>query len=405
MKNIKGALITGIIFLIICSSTGAVENEFVPYDLTINLRVNPVGTTLQPRFCWKLKGDKRNTVQTYYSLRVSESNDFKSLTWASGKTQSSQSVFVPYTGNPLESGKIYYWQVKVWDNYGNESIWSNEFAFWQTGLLDSADWQAKWIQGANLTDSINGPALYFRKQFDLSGKIKTATLYVTSHGMYEAFLNGQRIGNDWFTPGWTSYNKRLQYQVYDVTSMVKSGANAIGVTLASGWYRTEISDKKELWGKKLALLLQLEITLGNGEKRWIVTDKSWKSTDNGAIGNWMYTRIAGIQFNENYPGYKKFIIYPKPGGGLRNGVAKYDSNYGTIVSAWEKEGDKLTLNVTIPPNTSAEVCFDKTTEQQISENGKALSTLKTAKIIHDKNKLVVEIGSGKYSFEVDQENN
>ena len=102
--------------------------------------------------------------------------------------------------------------------------------------------------------------------------------------MYEAKLNGSRVGNYYLTPGWTSYNKRLQYQTYDVTSLLKQGENAIGVTLGSGWYRTPLAwdNNKNLYGNKVALLFQLEITYTDGSSETIISDESWKSSD-GAI--------------------------------------------------------------------------------------------------------------------------
>ena len=81
------------------------------------------------------------------------------------------------------------------------------------------------------------PSPLFRKEFTASKKISSATAYITAHGMYEAQINGQRIGDAYLTPGWTSYNKRLQYQIYDVTDLLNNGNNAIGVTLGNGWYR------------------------------------------------------------------------------------------------------------------------------------------------------------------------
>src|SRR5204863_4540697 len=114
--------------------------------------------------------------------------------------------------------------------------------------------------------------------------IQSATAYITAHGLYEATLNGSRVGNYYLTPGWTSYNKRLQYQTYDVTSLLKQGENAIGVTLGSGWYRTPLGDNhsKNIYGNKVALLIQLEITYTDGSIETIISDESWKSSD-GAI--------------------------------------------------------------------------------------------------------------------------
>jgi alpha-L-rhamnosidase len=152
---------------------------------------------------------------------------------------SDRSVHVPYAGAALQSGKKYTWEVRVWDNNGKPSAWS-EPAFFQTALLSTADWHAKWIEADFVEDSINRPAQYFRKQFSSTKKIASATAYITAHGMYEAQINGKRVGDAYLTPGWTSYNKRLQYQVYDVKDMLTSGSNAIGVVtrqwMVQGFY-------------------------------------------------------------------------------------------------------------------------------------------------------------------------
>ncbi len=255
------------------------------HDLTVNFKRNPMGTTQNPRFSWKLKSDLRNTVQESYSISVSTNPEFthENLVWETGKVNSSQSVLIPYTGKELKSGEKYFWRVEVWDNHGNKSGWSKELAWWQTGRLDKSEWKAKWIQGVDVVDSINGPALYFRKKFESRGKIVSATLYATSHGMYDPFMNGQRIGDSYFAPGWTSYSKRLQYQVYDVTELIKAGENVIGASVASGWFRTRISNHRELWGKKLSLYMQLEVKYENGKTEYICTDDSWKVTDKGPI--------------------------------------------------------------------------------------------------------------------------
>ena len=99
------------------------------------------------------------------------------------------------------------------------------------GLLQTGDWRAKWIRAGYEEDSIMRPSPMLRKQFSAGKKIKSAKAYITSHGLYEAFINGNRVGDSYLTPGWTSYNKRLQYQVYDVTSLVAQGNNVLGVQL------------------------------------------------------------------------------------------------------------------------------------------------------------------------------
>jgi len=238
---------------------------------------NPVGLDVKsPRFSWQLASDKRNTMQTAYELKLM---DGKKIEWNTGKINSDQSVFVDYAGAALQSNKKYSWQVRVWDNYGAVSPWS-EAATFQTALFNTAEWKAKWIEAGFDEDPVNRPAQYFRKQFSLNKKIASATAYITSHGMYEAQINGKRVGDAYLTPGWTSYNKRLQYQVYDVTTLLNNGVNAIGVSIGVGWYRGFLAwgDQKNIYGNKSGLLLQLMITYSDGSTATIVSDESWKSS-------------------------------------------------------------------------------------------------------------------------------
>ena len=249
--------------------------------LTENL-TNPIGIDVQqPRFSWQLVSDQRNVSQTGYEIIVSGT---KGSIWKSGKVMSDRSVHVPYAGTALQSGKKYTWEVRVWDNNGKPTPWS-EPAFFQTAFLKPSDpmaigWKAKWIEAGFIEDSINRPAQYFRKQFSSNKKISSATAYITAHGLYEAQINGKRVGDYYLTPGWTSYNKRLQYQVYDVTNLLANGNNAIGVMVGTGWYRGYLAwaGNKDIYGKKAGVLFQLDITYADGTTTTIVSDESWKSS-------------------------------------------------------------------------------------------------------------------------------
>ncbi len=253
--------------------------------LTENLQ-DPLGIDIsQPRFAWQLQSDKRNTLQTAYEIKLGEG---KKNTWSTGKVQSDASVYIPYNGPALKSGARYNWQVRVWDNKGRSSSWSQPATF-QMGILDKSGWKAKWIEAAFSEDSVNRPAQYFRKKFAVNKKIASASLFITAHGLYEAQLNGKRIGDYYLAPGWTSYNKRLQYQVYDVTDLLNKGSNALGVSVGNGWYRSYLAweNNKNIYGKTLGLFCQLQISYTDGTTEWVVTDNSWKSSTGGIV----YTEI------------------------------------------------------------------------------------------------------------------
>ncbi len=271
-------------------------------------RINPLGLDiLIPRFSWQMESDQRNLEQTGYEIRVGYKSG-KADQIGSWKVTSSQSVFVPYSGKALESGTVYYWQVRVWDNKGRLSGWS-EKAYWQMGLLHTSDWKGKWIESTSEADTVNGPALLFRKEFTSEKKIVSATVFITVHGMYEAYINGQKMGDAFLTPGWTSYNKRLQYQVYDVTKFLKNGKNVLAVNIGSGWYRTNLAwnNNRNIYGKKIGLLEQLEIRYADGSAETIITDDSWKTSDEGPI------RSSEIYNGEIYDARKEIYGWKVPG--------------------------------------------------------------------------------------------
>ncbi len=251
--------------------------------LTDNL-VEPSGIdNPHPRFSWQLVSPKRNTVQQAYEIRV-RSNSPSRITWTSGKVKSANSILVEYQGPAFSPASTYSWQVRVWDNHGQSSGWSDA-ARWQTGIGGPENWKAGWITAELQEDTVRRPGQLFRKQFPVSRKLRSAVAFITSHGMYEAYINGKRLGKGIFTPGWTSYNKRLQYQAYDVTDILKQGQNAIGVALASGWYRTVLGwqDNDNIYGKTLGLLMQVHLRYEDGSEEDILTDGSWKATDQGPV--------------------------------------------------------------------------------------------------------------------------
>ena len=263
--------------------------------LRVEYLTNPVGIDApRPRLSWRVVSVERNTMQAAYQLQVGRSATTLSrgsgLLWDSGRMSSDASVLVDYAGPPLESGTRYYWRVRVWTTSGRASDWSPP-AFWETSLLQSGDWTAQWVGPApSASDTAPAPAPLLRRAFRVTGPVRSARVYVTSLGLYELHLNGRRVGDQLFTPGWTSYRHRLQYQTYDVTALLHPGANAIGAMLGDGWYRGYLGffGQRNLYGRRLALRLQLDIRYQDGRTDRIVSDPEWKTTTGPVLASDIY---------------------------------------------------------------------------------------------------------------------
>ena len=263
--------------------------------LRVEYLTNPIGIdVVQPRLSWRLASTERNTMQAAYQLQVGTSESSltrgANLLWDSGKITSDASIFVDYAGPPTVSRTRYYWRVRVWDASGRASQWS-PVAFWETGLLQLPDWTAQWIgPPPNPSDSLPSPSPLLRRAFRIDDRVRSARLYVTSLGLYEVYLNGQRVGDQLFTPGWTSYRRRLQYQTYDVTPLLRPGANVVGAMLGDGWYRGHLGffGQRNLYGRRLALRAQLEIRYESGRTERIVSDTGWKITAGPVLASDIY---------------------------------------------------------------------------------------------------------------------
>ena len=253
--------------------------------LRVEYKENPVGIDArQPRLSWQIQSARRGTLQSAYQIQVAAGTaDLqlgRKLIWDSGTVKSAESIQRVYEGPRLRSAQRYFWRVRMWDDRGEVSAWSSP-AYFEMGLLQPSDWEASWIEPDVTEDkSAPQPSPLLRKTFQTKGAIKEARVYVTSHGLYEMSLHGQRVSDELFTPGWTSYNKRLQYQTYDVTNLLRRGQNAIGVTLGNGWYRGNIgfSGRRSFYGDRLALLMQLRIDYADGRHEIVGTDQNWKSS-------------------------------------------------------------------------------------------------------------------------------
>jgi len=277
-----------LVFVSACFNAGTASAQVKLQNVLIENRTNPVGLDIkQPRFSWQLVSDKKNVMQSAYEIKVTDEN--KKQVWTSGKVNSDQSVFVPYNGPALASGTKYNVVVKVWDN-GNKASNTSE-GWWQTAFFDKSDWKAKWIMSSLPEDTTFQVSPLFRKEFNSTKKVVSATAYITAQGLYEAHINGKRVGDSYLTPGWTSYNKRLQYQQYDVTPLLKSGANTIGIALGNGWYRGFIGfpqGQHDFYGKTIAALFQLNIKYSDGTTETVISDESWKCSTGSITSSEIY---------------------------------------------------------------------------------------------------------------------
>ena len=212
-----------------------------PAELRCEYRVNPLGIdVVQPRLSWVLEATDpkaHNLKQSAYHIVVTSGAN---TLWDTGKVVSDQSIQIVYRGKPLKSGMPVSWKVQVWDQAGQPSEWS-EAARWSMGLLRYQDWKAAWIGRDQKPDttSLNPPPLparMLRKEFDIGKQPKRATLYFSGLGLSEVYLNGNKVGDAVLSPGLTDYDKRVLYVTYDVTKLLNTGRNAMGVWLGNGRY-------------------------------------------------------------------------------------------------------------------------------------------------------------------------
>jgi len=158
-----------------------------------------------------------------------------------------------------------------------------------------------------LIDCEERPATMVRKEFGLNGKVKRATVSVTGLGLYELYMNGEKVGDHLLAPEWTQYTKRIQYQTYDVTDLLHEGGNAVGAQIAGGWWTGPLAIESPLENPQFCLFMRLDIEMEDGSTHTVVTDSSWQATTDGPI------RRSGIYFGENYDASKEMPGWNLPG--------------------------------------------------------------------------------------------
>ncbi|WP_338533657.1 glycoside hydrolase family 78 protein [Paenibacillus peoriae] len=267
-------------------------NNFSVADLRVNYRKNPVGIDdSRPRLSWRINAEARGFVQAAYQVQVANTPDFNSgIVWESEKVESDLNIHIEYGGPVLQSCTRYYFRVRVWDHQENVSAWS-ELGYWETAFLSFGEWRANWITAPLHREATEDEDVdYMRTNFTLPDNVVSARIYATSLGLYRLYVNGVPADDTLFTPGWTSYNKRLQYQTYDVTSLLTTGDNALGCIVGNGWYKGYLAweGNKEFFGKTRALLIQLHVTLSDGSERIIVSDRNWRVSSGPLLMSELY---------------------------------------------------------------------------------------------------------------------
>lgn len=297
-KTIKSISICCLLIMLV----GCIHMEipFTVERMQVEMKTCPEGIDVRkPRFSWLIFSDFKDVVQTEYRIQVASSLENlekgHDLLWDSGLVESQDNLFIPYDGKELKSCDVCYWRVKVNTNVANGG-WS-EPARWSMGLLDDTDWKAQWIGEDSIsneweTDRDNTvlAARYLRTVFGVRNRVERATLYICGLGLYEAYINGERVGGV-LSPTLSLYTESVYFNTYDVTSMLSQGENAIGVVLGNGRYFPMRNEEHPEHGTQFAmpyfglpcLIAQLEVKYENGLKYLVVTDDDWKVTSSGPV--------------------------------------------------------------------------------------------------------------------------
>ncbi len=275
-----------------------------PVQLLCEYQSNPLGIDMaSPRFSWQFHAGERNQFQSSYELIVSD--DLNAIhkeagnIWSTGDVASSQSIQIEYQGKPLRSFTRYYWRVKVFNQRHDASSWS-EINWFETAMMHADDWKAQWVNDGSTLPKIESYLKadrmpVFRKVFPVAKKILSARLYISGLGYYEAYLNGNKIGDHVLDPGFTTYSKEVLYSVYDIGSLVKKGNNIAGIMLGKGWYnplpfkifgRWNLSDYQE--SGRPCVKAEIHINYKDGSTAIIATDEFWQTAPGPVIRNNVY---------------------------------------------------------------------------------------------------------------------
>ena len=255
--------------------------------------VNPLGIdATSPRFTWQLADSRQGAKQKAYQVLVNTDSTALSKgignEWNSGQKNTSQTL-VSYQGKSLQAFTKYFWRVKVWDKDGQ--IVQSEIATFETGMMNIGNWQGAWISDSR--DANLKPAPYFRKSFQSNKKIVSARAYIAVAGLYELYINGEKISNHRLDPMYTRFDRRTLYVTHDVTKQLQTGKNAIGVLLGNGWYNHQSTAvwyfHEAPWRGRPTFCMDIRVKYADGTSEVIASGKDWKTSLSPIVFNSIYT--------------------------------------------------------------------------------------------------------------------
>jgi alpha-L-rhamnosidase len=324
MKNKTAAILFGII----CFAANLFAG-LTPVDLRCDYSANLLGVdSTVPRLFWKLESKATGARQTAYQIVAATSarnlSAASSDLWDSGKIDSDESLQIPYAGKKPESFQQVFWKVRVWDENGKVSAWSQPAA-WTTGVLNSNDWHAQWIGAADT----NIPSLLLRKEFSVKPNLKRALVNICGLGQYGLTLNGKKVSDDFLSPGWTKYDQTCLYDTFDITADLQRGANAVGVELGNGMYQVLGGGRFTKFHGSFGpqkVIAQIRLEYANGAVKFVGTDSNWKTSAGPVTFNSIYggedcnAQLVQKDWNKiNFSDAKwtNAVVVAGPGGELR----------------------------------------------------------------------------------------
>ncbi|MBK1876445.1 alpha-L-rhamnosidase [Pelagicoccus mobilis] len=256
-----------------------------------------------PRFSWKIESGRRGAKQSAYRLRLKSFPGAEEVLWDSGVLESAESQWVIASGLRLAARTSYVWQVRVWDERGRASRWS-EFSSLQTGLM-GGEWPADWISDGRVVEVGEAPpARYFRTDFSIPQKCIRAVLYFSAFGIVKPWINGECISEDCFAPGWPDYRKRVFYVSYDVTDALQEGVNTLGLMLGDGWYSGTLFLDHQ-YGSTPKLSAWIELSFEDGSIQRVATGENWKWKTGPIVEH-------GIYFGETHDARLEDLNWSRP---------------------------------------------------------------------------------------------